>query len=76
MPVSIIEKLDRIRKNFLWDRNGEKKMTILLRQRSGPIDEGGLGMTNMGIKNWTLLVKQQWRFAKEEDMLWGENYIF
>jgi hypothetical protein len=60
LPITIIEIIDKHRKNFLWRVNEFRKKGYnlaawdLVRR---PKDKGGLGVINLGVQNDALLLK-------------------
>ncbi|WMV44670.1 hypothetical protein MTR67_038055 [Solanum verrucosum] len=68
----IIKKLDAIRRNFLWQGNGEGekkhhlvKWEVVITSKK----EGGLGIKNLKAQNKSLLLKWLWRLAADEQGL-------
>ncbi|KAH1122966.1 hypothetical protein J1N35_006126 [Gossypium stocksii] len=53
VPVTIIKKIDKIRKNFLWGCfDGKRKMAkVRWTQICSPKEKGGVGVVNLTIKN-------------------------
>ena len=52
MPKVVIERLDRIRRDFLWEGHGEKKKLHLMKWSEviKPKSKGGLGLGSLEIK--------------------------
>ncbi|WMV33005.1 hypothetical protein MTR67_026390 [Solanum verrucosum] len=74
----IIKKLDAIRRNFLWQGNGEGEKKHHLVKWEAVITtkkEGGLGIKNLKAQNKSLLLKWLWRLAADEQGLWKEIII-
>uniref|UniRef100_A0A0V0IVQ8 Putative ovule protein n=1 Tax=Solanum chacoense TaxID=4108 RepID=A0A0V0IVQ8_SOLCH len=66
MPGKIIQRLDTIRRNFLWQGNGEGVKKFHLVKWDAVISnkkEGGLGIKNLKAHNKSLLLKWLWRLA-------------
>lgn len=59
MPISVVERLDRIRRDFLWEGQGDKKKLHLMKWKDviKPKFLGGLGFGSLVQKNWDLLAK-------------------
>lgn len=59
MPKAVEEKLDRIRKNFSWEWQGDKKKKHFIKWSEvvKPKGAGGLGLGSLEYKNWALLAK-------------------
>ena len=74
IPAKVVEKLDRLRRNFLWHGNKEGKGYCLVNWKTVlPSKERvGLGIRNLRLQNETLLMKWLWRYAGEERALWKE----
>ncbi|XP_071703947.1 uncharacterized mitochondrial protein AtMg00310-like [Rutidosis leptorrhynchoides] len=71
-PVSIIKKLESIRRNFLWgvDNNNNIrwiKWSHALKNKAS----GGLGIGSLKAKNLSLLAKWWWRLKHEKRSLWA-----
>lgn len=75
IPVNVLNKLDAIRRNFLWQGNCEHKKFHLVKWDSVITSkkEGGLGIRNLKHHNHSLLLKWLWRFASDEQSLWKET---
>lgn len=67
LPNSIIERIKRLCRNFLWARKQPKVAwdTICL-----PKTEGGLGLTNGRVWNKALLFKTFWNMHINKETLW------
>ncbi|OIT06900.1 clip-associated protein [Nicotiana attenuata] len=74
LPASVENRLETLRRNFLWHGNKEKKGFHLVYWKKLTISkrEGGLGIKNLRKQNKCLLMKWLWRFPKEEQTLWGK----
>lgn len=66
IPGSVSKNLDSIRRNFLWQGNGEGekqhhlvKWNVVIKNKK----EGGMGIKNLDAQNQSLLLKWLWRFA-------------
>lgn len=59
MPKVVADKMDRIRRKFLWEGQGDKKMLHLMKWSEviKPKRSGGLGLRNFENKNEALLAK-------------------
>ncbi|WMV25761.1 hypothetical protein MTR67_019146 [Solanum verrucosum] len=73
IPAGVIKRLDRIRRNFLWHGDKEKKGYHLVKWSSVICDKkwGGLGIKNLKIQSTALMMKWLWKFTKENHLLWG-----
>ncbi|KAG5624891.1 hypothetical protein H5410_010109 [Solanum commersonii] len=76
IPAKVEERLDKLRRDFLWLGNKEGKgrhlfkwQVVQLHKQSGG---GGLGIRNPRIQNTCLLSKWLWRFTRETHALWRE----
>ncbi|WMV20542.1 hypothetical protein MTR67_013927 [Solanum verrucosum] len=74
----IIKKLDAIRRNFLWQGNGEGekkhhlvKWEVVITSKK----EGGLGIKNLKAQNKSLLLKWLWSLAADKQGLWKKIII-
>jgi len=76
MPGKIIQRLDTIRRNFLWQGNGEGVKKFHLVKWDAVISnkkEGGLGIKNLKAHNKSLLLKWLWRLATDDQSLWKDT---
>ncbi|GMI67424.1 hypothetical protein HRI_000411700 [Hibiscus trionum] len=73
IPKTVLKKIDRIRREFLWGKSieGKPKMARVGWGRLClPNSKGGAGIINLDAKNKALLAKWGWRFATEKEALW------
>lgn len=77
MPAKVEERLDKLRRDFLWWGNKEGKGIHLVKRQTAQLSKkaGGLGIKNLGLQNKCLLSKWLWRFSKEDHALWNEVVI-
>lgn len=71
IPKGILEKINKIQRQFLWSGGSEKSLALApwaLIER--PKAQGGLGVGNLLHRNFGLLFKWIWRFFKEPNTLW------
>ncbi|KAB2086355.1 hypothetical protein ES319_A04G025700v1 [Gossypium barbadense] len=70
--VTVIKRIDKIKRNFLWRSIDGKKKMVKIRWNviCNPKVKGGAGVVNLGVKNKALLAKWSWRFAVEKEVLW------
>ncbi|WMV10212.1 hypothetical protein MTR67_003597 [Solanum verrucosum] len=67
---------DTIRRNFLWQGNGEGVKKFHLVKWDAVISnkkEGGLGIKNLKAHNKSLLLKWLWRLATDDQSLWKDT---
>ena len=78
MPVAVKEKLDHLRRDFLWERMSDKRKLHLVKWEDvvKPKVTGVLGLCNLEFKNWALLAKWWWRFEEEKDVFLEKDYCF
>jgi hypothetical protein len=73
LPLTVIEIIDKHRKNCLWRGNdfNSKRYNLaawdLVRK---PKSKGGLGVVNLSIQNDALLLKQLHKFYSKADIQW------
>ena len=77
MPSNVEERLDKLRRDFLWKGNKEGKGLHLVKWQTAQLHKqsGGLGIRNLGLQNRSLLSKWLWRFNNEEEALWREVIV-
>ncbi|WMV13963.1 hypothetical protein MTR67_007348 [Solanum verrucosum] len=68
----VIKRLDRIRRNFLWQGNKEKKSFHLVKWEEVMTskENGGLGIKNLKLQSKALSMKWLWKYANNNQMLW------
>lgn len=71
-PMRLIQKLDGLRRRFLWGCNENNKgiSWVSWEVVTMPKDRGGLGLTPLREFNISLLSKWYWKFRNEQDRLW------
>jgi hypothetical protein len=73
LPITVIENIDKDRKNCLWRGNEFQKKGYnlaacdLVRR---PKDKGGHGVINLGVQNDALLLKQLDKFYRKDNIQW------
>ncbi|XP_016168080.1 uncharacterized protein LOC107610554 [Arachis ipaensis] len=72
MPKAVAEKLISLQRKFLWNKEDGRNGMALVRWElvQAPKKLGGLGVDDAMVRNFALLFKWWWRFAKEECLLW------
>ncbi|WMV46335.1 hypothetical protein MTR67_039720 [Solanum verrucosum] len=77
MPTNVIDRMDAIRRNFLWqgncDPNEHKYHLVNWDEVIQSKKVGDLGIRNLKLQNRSLLMKWLWRFASQEQALWKET---
>ncbi|KAD2805669.1 hypothetical protein E3N88_39046 [Mikania micrantha] len=68
-PITVIERLDKIRRAFLWE-GAEKHTKIHWDKVVKPKKQGGLGIGSLRDINVCLLAKWWWCFKAEPNSLW------
>ena len=73
IPQSIIARIKRIHRKFLWSGNLDKRFMppIGWDHVQRPRCLGGLSVGNLLHRNWALLFKWIWRLFSEPDSLWS-----
>ncbi|KAG5621167.1 hypothetical protein H5410_006385 [Solanum commersonii] len=68
------KRLDRIRRNFLWQGNKQKRSFHLVKWEEVMTskENGGLGIKNLKLQSKALSMKWLWKYANNNQMLWRE----
>ncbi|MDV3188705.1 MAG: hypothetical protein Q8834_02660, partial [Candidatus Phytoplasma australasiaticum] len=74
VPENVIQRIDALRRNFLWQGLEDKKKFHLIKWEEVLISrkEGGMGVRNMRKQNRSLMLKWLWKFMTGDNMLWEE----
>jgi len=72
IPQSVVQRLDKIRRNFLWQGNKERKGFHLVKWKNiiRSKEQGRLGIKNLKYQSKALKVKWLWRYHQEDQALW------
>lgn len=72
-PVKVINKLEAIRRRFLWGGSLDEKKVhwVAWDVVTKPKDYGGLGVCGLHLANLALLAKWWWRLKEEDDSFWA-----
>lgn len=74
VPVTVINKIDKIRRDFLWNgliQDSNKMHLLSWSKVCMSKSEGGLGITSLKNRNISLLAKWWWRYRKDSNSLWN-----
>ncbi|GJZ23136.1 hypothetical protein Tco_0560595 [Tanacetum coccineum] len=71
-PISVINRLEHIRRKFFWHVGVEEKKVswVAWSKVVAPVKLGGLGIGSLKAFNLSLLFKWLWRWHTDEDALW------
>ena len=74
IPQAVTTRLEKIQRNFLWETSDEvfKYSLVVWEKVCLSMEEGGLGITRVGLFNQALLGKWLWRFGREDHRLWRQ----
>lgn len=74
VPQSIINRITRIQRQFLWCKNSESHAMAPIKWETVQLPRklGGLSVGNLLHRNLALLFKWAWRLFSEPDSLWGK----
>ena len=73
LPVWVIDRIDVIRRSFLWGRNDKEGRAISLMNWPTvclPTRMGGMGLHDLGTHNVALLLRRWWRAYANPTSLW------
>lgn len=72
LPKSLLSNLDRIYRNFFWNKDSDIKSPNLIGwdRICKPKAVGGLGFRKADVNNRALQMKLLWRIIKEDNNLW------
>lgn len=76
LPQWVIQRIDRIRRTFLWGADGENKKGISLISWPAvckPRCLGGLGISDLNIANISLLLRWWWKLYEDPQGLWTKT---
>lgn len=73
-PAGVIEKLERIRRRFLWGGSVDhaKIHWVSWDKVIASKETGELGVGSLNVFNTTLIVKWWWRFRKDPGSIWAK----
>jgi len=73
IPPGIINRLDSIRRKFLWQGNKERRGYHLVKWKTVITEKrvGGLGIKNMKNQSKALRMKWLWKYSNDNQNLWG-----
>ena len=74
LPGKILDGIDRVNKNFLWNSSSTKQSMhwVGWRKVTSPKEIGGLGLQTAKGRNTALLAKLNWRFHTEGESQWAK----
>ncbi|EOY14430.1 Uncharacterized protein TCM_033819 [Theobroma cacao] len=77
VSIQVKNELEKIQRNFLWGgAELKRKIHYVKWDKVCNYEEcGGIGITNIEVKNRALLNKWIWRYEKERDSLWREVLV-
>lgn len=73
-PKWVMDRIDRMRRVFLWGRNDSALNPISLINWSAvclPKAYGGLGIADLELRNISLIIRWWWRLHADPDSLWA-----
>ncbi|KAJ4786820.1 RNA-directed DNA polymerase (reverse transcriptase)-related family protein [Rhynchospora pubera] len=76
LPAWVIRDIDRIRRSFIWKRNGVTGTGIPLLAWDRvclPKQLGGFGLQHLKLQNISLLLRWIWRLYSEGNSLWSSS---
>lgn len=75
IPMWVINRLDKIRRKFLWGHSDTRKGISLLNWTEVclPKQNGGMRGTNLVFRNYSLLLRWWWRLYRFPNSLWAQT---
>ena len=73
IPITVIDAIDRARKDALWrgnDTNAKRKPLIAWEKVTTPKENGGLGVIDLKVQNQAPLMKFLHKFFNKKDIPW------
>lgn len=72
IPGCVEEKIDKLRRDFLWQDNKQRRSWNLLKWEKLTLNkkQGGLGIRNFSFHNQSLLQIWLWRSNFEDNTIW------
>ncbi|WMV19021.1 hypothetical protein MTR67_012406 [Solanum verrucosum] len=74
IPAGVVQRLDKLRRGFLWQGNKKRKGYHLVKWKvmiTGK-KQGGLGIKNLKNQSKALKLKWLWRYAHEPHSMWSK----
>lgn len=74
LPQWVIDRIDKVRRGFLWGKNGGTEIGISLTNWETvciPRNYGGLGVSNLKLVNTALMLRWWWKAYHEPESLWA-----
>lgn len=77
IPPKVVEKLNKLIRDFLWKVGKESKRFFLVKWDTAMLskERGCLKIRNLRVKNKSFFMKWLWRCMKEEGTLWKEVIV-
>ena len=76
IPNRVIQRLDKIRRDFLWKGTEENDSTVKYLVKWNKVlwgkKHGGLGVRNLEKQSKALRLKWLWRYSQEPQPYWGK----
>ncbi|XP_026428275.1 uncharacterized protein LOC113324163 [Papaver somniferum] len=75
-PVRVINKLEKVMSDFLWDKSDTVKCyhPVKWKKVRTPLSKGGLGIKSLRSMNKALICKWWWRFNSEKKLFGEEEW--
>lgn len=75
LPQWVIDRLDKIRRDFLWGKSDNSRGISLINWEAVciPKENGGMGAVDLKLRNWAILLRWWCRLYWQQNSLWSKS---